>query len=191
MCRGNVCQSPYIERLLAARLRDLDVDVSSAGTAALAGQGMQDDSARLLRKAGIEPGDFVARQLTAEMLWDADLVLTATREIRREVVRLEPKALRYTHALIDFGDLVAGADLGNPTITEAANATRVGKLAARAITGRGEVTARRAVDAAIVDPYQKRGREYAAMAQQVGAVLPRLVGAAHDVISAADLYAHW
>lgn len=181
VCTGNVCRSPYIERLLAAGLHDLEIAVSSAGTAALAGQGMEEGSARLLRDKGIEDGHFVARQLIPAMLREADLVLTATRELRHEAVRLEPAALRYTHAIIDFSDLGAVANLAERTLAEPTHASIVGKLAARAITGRGEVTARTAADAEIVDPYQKRDRVYATLARQVGEVIPRIVGAAHEV----------
>lgn len=182
VCTGNVCRSPYIERVLAAALRDLEIEVTSAGTAALARQGMEEGSARLLREEGLEAEDFVARQLTPDMLREADLVLTATRELRHEAVRLEPTALRYTHAIVDFSDLVTVAKLDESSFApELPGASLVGKLAARAITGRGEVTARTAAEAGIVDPYHKRDRVYATMARQVGEVMPHLVGAAHEV----------
>lgn len=181
VCTGNVCRSPYIERLLAVGLRGLDVEVSSAGTRALAGKPMDQGSARLLEEAGIGTDDFVARQLTAAMLAEADLVLTATREHRREVVQLEPKALRYAHAVDDFSDLVAAADLRTASFLESPDASVVVKLAARAQSARGEVAARVAEDSGIVDPFRQDDSVFAFMARQVSDVLPRIVQAAREV----------
>lgn len=181
VCTGNVCRSPYIERLLAVGLRGVDVEVSSAGTRALVGHAMEPGSARLLKDAGITTDDFVARQLTAEMVRAADLVLTATREHRREVVQLEPRALSYVHAIDDFSDLVAAADLRHATFLEPSGASVVVKLASRAQTARGDVAARVAADSGIVDPFRKPDSVFAEMAQQVGQVLPRIVRAAHHV----------
>lgn len=181
VCTGNVCRSPYIERLLSVGLRGLDIEVSSAGTRALAGHPMEPGSARLLKGAGISTDDFVARQLTPVMLREADLVLTATREHRREVVQLEPKALRYAYAVDDFSDLVAAADLRHATFLEPPAASLVVKLAARAQIARGEVAPRVAEDSGIVDPFRQADSVFAAMARQVGEVLPLIVRAAHEV----------
>lgn len=178
---ANVCRSPYIERVLAAGLHDMGIEVAGAGTSALVGQPMDAGAAQLLRDEGIDADNFVARQVTPAMLREADLVLTATRELRHEVVRLEPRALRYTHAILDFRDLVATADLGRPVFMEPPSASLVGTLAARAVTGRGEVGARSRADSGIEDPVGKRDRVYAAMARQVGEIAPWLVGAARDV----------
>ncbi|MBB2890164.1 protein-tyrosine phosphatase [Flexivirga oryzae] len=181
VCTGNVCRSPYIERLLADGLRDLDVEVSSAGTHALTGRPMEPGSARLLQEAGISADGFVARQLTAAMLREVDLVLTATREHRREVAQLEPKALRYVHAVDDFSDLVAAAELQHESFLEPAAASLVAKLAIRAQSARGEVAARLADASGIVDPFRQSDEVFDTMAQQVGAVLPKIVQAAHEV----------
>ncbi|MFC6705735.1 hypothetical protein [Flexivirga alba] len=181
VCTGNVCRSPYIERLLTVGMRGLDVEVSSAGTRALVSKPMDPGSARLLKDAGIGTDDFVSRQLTPVMLAEADLVLTATREHRREVVQLEPKALRYTHAVDDFSDLVAAADLRHASFLESSGAPLVVKLAARAQSARGEVGARVAEDSGIVDPFRQDDSVFASMAAQVGEVLPRIVRSAHEV----------
>lgn len=181
VCTGNVCRSPYIERLLSAGLRGLDIEVTSAGTRALVGHGMEPGSATLLKEAGIDADAFVSRQLTSEILRAADLVLTATREHRRSVVQLEPKALRYAHAVDDFSDLVAAADLRHAAFLEPSDASLVAKLAARAQTARGEVAARVAEDSGIVDPFRQSDSVFAQMAQQVGEVLPQIVRAAHEV----------
>jgi len=173
-----------MERLLAAGLSDLDVEVSSAGTHALAGRAMEPGSVRLLQEAGLSAEGFVARQLTAEMLRKADLVLTATRDHRREVAQLEPKALCYVHAVDDFSDLVAAADLQHESFLEPADASLVAKLAIRTQSARGEVAARVAEDSGIVDPFRQSDDVFDTMARQVNAVLPPIVRAAHEVATA-------
>lgn len=177
VCTGNVCRSPYVERLLRAAVQDLGVAVSSAGTMALVDEPMQDGSADLLTQAGIDPDGFVARQLTAAMVEQADLVLTATRGHRREVVRTAPRGLRYTFAIDDFSDLVAGAVVPSDDSIPSGEGGAVARLVAFASSRRGEVAARTAEDSGIDDPFQQGPAAYVRMASQVGEVLPPIVTA--------------
>lgn len=178
VCTGNVCRSPYIERLLAQALAPYDVEVESAGTHALAGEPMAEGSARLLRRSGVVADDFVARQLTPAIVQSADLVLTATREHRRDVVRMTPRALRHTHALADFSDLVAGAELPR------ADGNLIAQLAAGAVARRGQVPVRDAADAEIIDPFRRGDEVFDQMAAQVGKCLPAIVEATRRLASA-------
>lgn len=61
-------------------------------------------AAELLRLGG-DSGRFRTRRLTVADL-DADLVLTATLEHRREVLTERPAALRRTFTLLEFAHLV-------------------------------------------------------------------------------------
>ena len=65
VCTGNVCRSPAVERLLSSKLGPT-VNVSSAGTHALAGHPISAPMAALLRESDIEPDPFQARSLTTE-----------------------------------------------------------------------------------------------------------------------------
>lgn len=185
MCTGNVCRSPYIERLLAAHLDDLGLAVSSAGTRALIGNGMEDASAALLRRNGAHPDAFIARQLTPAMVQNADLVLTATRQHRREVVQSAPRGLRYTFALVDFSDLVAGADLSAPEDSEAPEDSAVAQLVLRAAARRADVAARSTDDSEILDPFRRGPEAFDLMADQVAGVLPQVVQSVRQVCRAA------
>ncbi len=177
VCTGNVCRSPYIERLLAAEVAELGVEVSSAGTMALADQPMEEGSARLLADAGVDAGGFAARQLMRAMVQQADLVLTATREHRSQVVRTAPRGLRYTFALDDFSDLVADAELSDAAPSESPDDTAVTRMVARALVRRADVAPRHADDSGIVDPFRQGPQVFDQMAQQVAAVLPSIVAA--------------
>ena len=117
VCTGNICRSPLAEQLFRARLQHLDLpaEVHSAGTNALVGHGMTPEASAVAQHHGGAPAIHVARQLTAELVSTADLVLTATREHRSAVVALHPRAARYSYTLNQFARLVAPlAEAGAP-----------------------------------------------------------------------------
>ena len=101
VCTGNICRSPFIERLLRVSVPGSSV-VTSAGTEALVGEPMDPAVAELVRRQGGDAEGFAARQVTAEMVGEVDLVLTATRAHRAAVAFMQPKALRYGFTLGDF-----------------------------------------------------------------------------------------
>jgi len=111
VCTGNIGRSPMAERLmrrhLALRLGDSasSFQVTSAGTWGCTGAAAEQFAALALHKRGIDASDFVARELTGEMLTEADLVLTATTEHRGLVVALLPAAVRRAFTLKEFARL--------------------------------------------------------------------------------------
>ena len=92
VCTGNRCRSPLAERLAARWAAELlgpragEVTTLSAGTAATAGEPMEERSARALSELGGDPRGVAARILTPADVESADLVLTMTREHRRRVL---------------------------------------------------------------------------------------------------------
>jgi protein-tyrosine phosphatase len=110
VCTGNIGRSPMMERLLrrdlaAAGLGDV-VDVSGAGTWARDGHPMEPYAEQVLRERAADPADFAARALTQQLVAGSDLVLTATREHRGEVVNLVPAAVRRTFTLLELARVV-------------------------------------------------------------------------------------
>ena len=112
VCTGNICRSPLAERLGRAYLDDALgadsgwVQLYSAGTRAVVGSEMDPSSAHVLCRLGGEPAGFRAQQLTDRLVARADLTLTMTREHRREVLRLAPRAMSRTFTLIEAADLL-------------------------------------------------------------------------------------
>lgn len=109
VCTGNVARSPFMELTLANRLAGtsaLGLQVSSAGTYAVADAPVHPEIAAELRNRGISPGDFTATQLTAQQVLDAGLILTASRDHRRLVARLAPKRRNVTFTLRQFVRLI-------------------------------------------------------------------------------------
>lgn len=110
VCTGNICRSPVAEQVLTARLRGAgidDVHVTSAGTNALAGEPMTAEAAALSVRLGADPAGHRATQLTAQLVQEADLVLTATRAHRAQIAELVPRAARRAYTLREFARVLA------------------------------------------------------------------------------------
>ena len=114
VCEGNLCRSPLAERLLTSRLAGSEVRVASAGVHAVVGAPMDALAAAELTRLGGDPSEFEARQLTASMATEADLVLTATRAIRGQVVATAPSALKRTFTLLELAALLEARPWGGP-----------------------------------------------------------------------------
>lgn len=113
VCTANVCRSPMVAAMLGARLAGHRFTVESAGVRAPEGRAMDSDSAAQLSNRGVPVPTSAARQLTPEMVASADLVLTATRAHRADVLDLNPRSLRRTFTVLEFAalvDLVAADD---------------------------------------------------------------------------------
>jgi len=111
VCTGNISRSPFASMLLADVLGP-SVQLGSAGTRALAGHGVDAKMLPYYQQAGVDPGDFVARQLQLPLVRDADLILTMATAHRASVLDLMPAAVRRTFTLREFARLAAAAKDG-------------------------------------------------------------------------------
>ena len=164
VCTGNICRSPAVERLLAAGLGATfrgqgaggltpAIEVSSAGAGAVVGAAMTDEMADLVSANGGAVTGFEARQLTAEMIASADVVLTATRRHRSSVVELVPAAVRRTFTLREFARLAATVESAELPGAGSTTADRLAALIPLATARRGSVRPKQAADDDVVDPY--------------------------------------
>jgi protein-tyrosine phosphatase len=108
ICTGNICRSPYIQDRLRDALEGSGIEVTSAGTRALVDHPMDSGSRALLKGVGRQGEGFRARQLTKELVEDADLILAAAREHRSAAARTHPSALRKAITIRDLADLLEG-----------------------------------------------------------------------------------
>lgn len=193
VCTGNICRSPFIERLLQHRLDErlsgsgARIVVHSAGTGALVGSAMEPHAAAELRAHGGDPSGFSARGLTSELVAASDLVLTATREHRGKVARLSPAAMRRVFTFRDFAHLVAGIDVsGDPTgaasgpiepVRQDRQVRQVRQVTAKAAASRGLKPPLVPDLADIVDPYRREDEVFTIMAQQITDAMPAVVRA--------------
>ena len=93
VCVGNICRSPTAQCLLQQKLAGRDIKVASAGLGALAGKPMDKKAAAVLEQRGYQGWqEHIARQLTAEHVNDADIILVMEREHINGVLSLAPQA---------------------------------------------------------------------------------------------------
>ena len=188
VCTGNICRSPFIERLLQCRLDERQRTrgrqgpagttlVHSAGTGGLNGWAMDERAAAQLVAHGGDPAGFRARELTPDLIAVSDLVLTATRAHRGKVAAMSPRALRRLFTFHDFADLVAGIDGQGAGVTGTDQRAWVRQLAEEASARRGVNPPLDPAHADIVDPYGRQDRVFAEMAQQVVGSMPAVVRA--------------
>ena len=182
VCSGNICRSPFAEQLLRVGLASWpEVILSSAGTIGLTGHAMPDEAADLSRHFGGDPSGHVARVLAVEHLSEANLVFAMSREHRRAIVELFPKAIRYTFTIREFARLVSGVT--DEELDEAAMLPlddvvgRFSTLVGLAASQRGAVSPPETPDDDdVVDPYRRSEEVYSESARQ-------LVPAVNDVVS--------
>lgn len=167
---GNVCRSPFAERLLPAVLGDLaprraggdTVQVGSVGVRAVLGAPIDPTAAVELERRGGDPSGFGARQAGEPIAAAADLVLTATRQVRRDLLRIAPAALHRSFTLKEMALLLA-RDGAHLPVGEGVRAV------ARELSRRRAVVAREDVD--VPDPIGRDVAAHAAVADEIVAAL--------------------
>lgn len=114
VCTANVCRSPMIEILLRDGLDPARFEVASAGVRGWDSKPMDQAAALELGRLGHSADAFRSHPIDSYLVDSADLVLTATREHRSDVLALNPKALRRSFTLIEFASLTALVDGDEP-----------------------------------------------------------------------------
>jgi protein-tyrosine phosphatase len=108
VCTANVCRSPLAEAVLtqwAGTHPEVAVTVGSAGVDAEPGQPMCPQSAALAHPGDPSAATHQARELTADLLAGADLVLVADRTHRSAAARLAPRCRPRLFTLTQAADL--------------------------------------------------------------------------------------
>lgn len=114
ICTGNICRSPTAERLAAAygssQFNIPNLATSSAGTRAVIGQPIHQQAAAILERLGAATSHFAARQLTAKIANNADLLIAMTKEHRDSVLELAPRQFQRTFTLVEAATLAGDFD---------------------------------------------------------------------------------
>ncbi|MFC9295171.1 protein-tyrosine-phosphatase [Streptomyces sp. NPDC057011] len=157
---GNVCRSPITERLtrhaLAHRLGGLvhgDLIVESAGTWGHEGAPMEANAAAVLEDFGADASGFTGRELLDEHVIRADLVLTATRDHRAQVISMGHSAGLRTFTLKEFTRLVRAIDPATLPPLDDGMAERARALVRAAAALRGWLLAPSPDADEVYDPY--------------------------------------
>jgi protein-tyrosine phosphatase len=138
---------------LAGRLGDAaaNVVVESAGTWGHEGAPMEAHAAAVLAEYGADASGFVGRELLDDHVIDADLVLTATRDHRSQVISMGHAAGLRTFTLKEFTRLVGAIDPA--TLPEGGVTERARALVRAAAALRGWLLAPSADADEVHDPY--------------------------------------
>ncbi len=157
VCTGNICRSPMAEQLMRAGLAERlgsEADrflVQSAGTWGHTGSPMEPFALSTLSTYSVDGSDFRARELVAEHVTGADLVLGATREHRAASVVLHPRAAKRTFTLREFTRLAAIVD--DAALPQGDVVERARALVAAVAAKRGLVPPEDPSDDDLADPY--------------------------------------
>ncbi|GAU65475.1 putative protein-tyrosine phosphatase [Streptomyces sp. NBRC 110611] len=162
---GNVCRSPITERLhrhaLQRRLGGAHsggLVVESAGTWGHEGAPMEAHAATVLGDYGADPAGFIGRELLDEHVIRADLVLTATRDHRAQVISMGHSAGLRTFTLKEFNRLVRAIDPAtlpepDPDLPDGGLVERARALVGAAAALRGWLLAPNPESDEVHDPY--------------------------------------
>ncbi|MGO1482008.1 MAG: hypothetical protein ACTHWF_12895 [Brachybacterium sp.] len=96
VCTGNICRSPYAEKLLQSRHGGLTA--TSSGIFALEGHPMDSEMKRELSLRNVEEKEFSARQVNQDDM-EADLILTMSGRQQAYLLDEFPSAYRKTGLL--------------------------------------------------------------------------------------------
>lgn len=130
VCRGNICRSPVAEAMLRKHVPHCRV--SSAGITALVGEGVEPTARQLAEADGFEVSEHRARQLDADLLAGADLVLVMSDDQRREIASRWPEVLGKTMRLGHWLEQSKGQDIPDPYCRSEAVFLEVHRLISRA-----------------------------------------------------------
>ncbi len=141
-----------IEMLLRARLDRSRFEVASAGVRGWDRKPMDSMAAMELMRLGESAESFRSHAIDSYLVESADLILTATRDHRSDVLALNPQALRRSFTLVEFAALTRLVDGDDPR-----------ELVAQAALRRSLAPA----DADIKDPYRRGPEVHRETADQI------------------------
>lgn len=142
--------------------------VTSAGTRALKGHPIDEQTATLIQKHGGDNASFQARQLSSGLLDQADIVLALSREHRSAVVQISPRMLRRTFTLMEFSSLIGQSTL--PQNPQSRWASAINVLPRLRSEGSLDV-----LNQDVADPYRQPFEYYEEMERQVTDAVARIV----------------
>lgn len=90
VCIGNICRSPMAEALLRQALPR--TSIASAGLGALVGRPADPIAVALMKERGLDISEHRARQVTAGVVRQAELILVMENEHKVELQRFHPAA---------------------------------------------------------------------------------------------------
>ncbi|MBI4436344.1 MAG: low molecular weight protein arginine phosphatase [Candidatus Omnitrophica bacterium] len=105
VCTGNSCRSVMAKGLLKKLLESRkDVEIASAGTAAMPGFRPTQETIEIMARHGIDVSGHLSQRLTPDMVDRADLVLVMERGHQEEILKKIPRAKKKVFLLREYAD---------------------------------------------------------------------------------------
>lgn len=106
VCTGNTCRSSMAEGLFRHMINEKglgnEISVESAGVFAATGESASNQAIEAMEGHSIDISNHKARQLTKEMIDNADLILTMTNSHKRAIISVNDKALNKVFTLTEY-----------------------------------------------------------------------------------------
>jgi len=109
VCVGNICRSPVGERILAKSCPSLRIE--SAGVGALKGHAADKTMSEIAAQNGVSLDGHIARQFTADLAADFDLILALEKRHMRTIAEMAPAVSGKTML---FGQWIGNQEIVDP-----------------------------------------------------------------------------
>jgi protein-tyrosine phosphatase len=106
VCTGNICRSPMDEALLREQAASVgrELELASAGTAALVGKPADSEAVALMAARDIDIGEHRAQQITLPLARHYELILVMDAEQKAYVEARWPSLRGRVHPLCGMGE---------------------------------------------------------------------------------------
>lgn len=179
VCTGNICRSAFAEHALRGRLESLApgrTETASAGTRPDLGLRVPSALSDAAESVGVHGlRDHRPSRVNVAMISAADLVLCATRDHMRQVLREVPRALGVTFTILELAALISRMDdrTDGDWFEEGQGLQAFARQAAR----HRSLARLEDVPLDIADPFGGPDEDYAEMVRQMTPALETIAGA--------------
>ena len=107
VCTGNTCRSSMAQALLQKLLREKgieDIEVQSAGLAAIEGDKASWQAVQVMKNRGIDLTQHRAKRINPSLINQTDLILTMTSRHKAYLIGMYPEAAHKIHVLKEYAE---------------------------------------------------------------------------------------